>query len=137
MTHFVKIVNGLVKEFWDSPPPVPVGTDGWRNAIFVEEPIDTNKQYRSQIQFDLEQDPVLVSYEIKSYTIEERKQLLLNKNSEDFNKILEAAKNVPILFTAEELQSYKTKASDNKIKIENCTSHNDIDNLNLDSIAIF
>jgi hypothetical protein len=137
MTHFVKIVNGLVKEFWDSPPPVPVGTDGWKNANFIDQSIDTNKQYYGNILFDLEPDPVLVSHEIKTYTVEERKQNLLNKNSTEFDKIIETAKNVPNMFTAEELQSYRTKASDNKTKIENCNSHNDIDNLTLDNITVF
>ena len=37
MPFYVQVLNDLVVNVWDTPPKVPIGEDGWRNAVRSEE----------------------------------------------------------------------------------------------------
>lgn len=138
MPHFVKVnSDSLVIEFWDSPPPVPIGTDGWRNAVVnMPEPIP-GKEYLGDWSYDVTQDPVVVSRELKYYTFEEMKNGALGQNENNFNIILDQVQKAPYLLTAEELREIKNKTSNNKIKIQSCETIEQLDALVLEEISIF
>lgn len=138
MPHFVKVnEQGFVKELWDSPPPVPVGTDGWRNAVFANQVFDQKKQKIGETIYDLNQDPVVISSQLIDYTVDERKEILISINSSDFDRIINAVGKAPSILTTEELRDIRSKASNNKTAIESCSTHQELDNLQLETISIF
>lgn len=134
---FVKVnSDGFVSELWDSTPPVPVGTDGWKLAEFVIPNIDDKKQKLGEIIYDLEKDPVYVTYEIIDYTVDERKKILLDINEYKFNTIIDQLEKVPGLITSDELKQIKMNASENKKNITSCTSHSQLDSLTLKEVSL-
>lgn len=67
----IKIVDGEVKEVWDTPPPA--GEEGWRTAIEVCPPIVENRQCYSGHTFDITKDPVEIVHGVEEITVEGRK----------------------------------------------------------------
>lgn len=138
MPHFIKVNDqGYVKELWDSPPPVPVGVDGWRNAVFANQVIDQKKQRFGETLYDLNQDPVVISSQIIDYTPEERKEVLISINNTEFDYIITTVSKAPSILTTEELRGIREKAANNKSKIESCSTHQQLDDLQLETISIF
>lgn len=70
---YVRVVNGEVKDVWDTPPQEGVGNNGWRNAVEVRPPVIPNRQGYTAHRFDLNTDPVQIIWDTFEFTIDERK----------------------------------------------------------------
>jgi hypothetical protein len=67
----IKIVNGEVKEVWDTPPPE--GEEGWTTAIEVRPALTPNRQQYTAHHFDITKDPVEIVWGVQDITAEDRK----------------------------------------------------------------
>lgn len=137
MAHYVQVLNDLVVNVWDCPPKVPVGEEGWRNAEMILPSINEQKQYLGNWTYDLTVDPVVISREVFSYTVEERKQNLHKLNEDNFYKFVEITAKNPIFYSQAEIDSIKNNATTNKNLINSAVTHNDLDNLNLSPLELF
>ena len=73
MSLYVRIVDGQVKDVWDSPPPDGVGKNGWANAVEIKPEIVHQRQDYTPHIFDLTKNPVEIKYGTKNITVEDRK----------------------------------------------------------------
>ena len=76
MALFVQIINGEVKQVWDTPPAEGVGNNGWKNAVEVKPSITPNRQGYSGHTFDLTKDPVEIVYTTFDISVDDRKNQL-------------------------------------------------------------
>lgn len=137
MAWYVQVVNGLVKNAWDSAPPVPVGEDGWRNAVQNIPEIDPQKQEYGDWTYDIEQDPVVISREVKLVSLADRKKSLLLNNDEKFKEFVDLLSKAPSLFDEAEILANKINAKDNRDAIEAATTHEELDTIVLKPITLF
>jgi len=73
MTHFVRVVDGEVKDVWDTPPVEGVGNNGWRNAVETRASIIPHRQGYTAHRFDLNTDPVQIIWDSYDFTVEDRR----------------------------------------------------------------
>ena len=74
MTHYVRVVDGEVKDVWDTPPSEGVGNNGWRNAVEVRPDIVQHRQAYTAHRFDLNVDPVQIIWGVYDISIDDRKR---------------------------------------------------------------
>jgi hypothetical protein len=60
MTHYVQVLNGEIKQVWDTPPSEGVGNNGWRNAVEVRPAITAHRQGYTAHRFDLNTSPTQI-----------------------------------------------------------------------------
>ena len=88
MALYVQVVNGQMAQCWDTTPPVPVGQDGWMNAIEIK---PTPVPYRQGLNgpvYDCSKDPVEIVWTVFDYDIPTRKNSQLGQNSGQFNQVV-------------------------------------------------
>jgi hypothetical protein len=88
MALYVQVVNGQMAQCIDTPPPSPVGTDGWKNAIEIK---PTPVPYRQGLNgpvYECEKDPVEIVWTTYEFTIDERKSSQLAQNTNQFNQVV-------------------------------------------------
>lgn len=73
MTHFVRVVDGEVKDVWNTPPTEGVGNNGWRNAIEVRAALIPNRQGYTPLRYNLDTDPVEIIWDAYDFTVDERR----------------------------------------------------------------
>jgi hypothetical protein len=73
MALYVRVVDGEVKDVWDTVPAEGVGNNGWMNAIEVRPNITPNRQGYTGHTFDLTKDPVQIVYGVYDISVEDRK----------------------------------------------------------------
>ena len=137
MAWYVQVVNGLVKNAWDSSPPVPVGQDGWKNAVQDIPEIDLAKEEYGDWIYDINQDPIVISREVKTISVANRKANMLLFNDEKYKEFVDLLSKAPSLFDEAEIIANKTNAKDNKLQIESCTTHEELDALVIKTITLF
>lgn len=137
MAHYVQVLNDSVVNMWNSPPKVSIGEDGWRNAVMSIPTINDQKQYLGNWTYDLTQDPVVISREVFSYTVEERKQNLRSTNEFQFLQFVNTLSKNPNLYSQSEIDNIKNIANTNKTAINSANTHNDLDQLSLVPIELF
>ena len=76
MALYIQEVDGLMKHLWDSPPPVPLGEDGWKEAVEVFPTIQQGRQRYGRPIPDFSTNPVELNYEIIDVTESERIDIL-------------------------------------------------------------
>jgi hypothetical protein len=82
----IKIVNGEVKEVWDSPPPE--GQEGWTTAIEVRPELIPHRQMYTSHSFDLTKDPVEIVWGVVDITAEDRKGGLRSQAAAAFQQVV-------------------------------------------------
>lgn len=88
MALYVQVVNGQMAQCWDTTPPVPVGTDGWTNAIEIK---PTPVPYRQGLNgpvYDCSKDPVEIVWTVFDYDIPTRKNSQLGQAAGQFNQVV-------------------------------------------------
>jgi hypothetical protein len=88
MALYVQVVNGQMAQCIDTPPPSPVGTDGWKNAIEIK---PTPVPYRQGLNgpvYECEKDPVEIVWTTFEFTVDERKSSQLAQNTNQFNQVV-------------------------------------------------
>lgn len=126
----IKIVNGEVKEVWDTPPPE--GEKGWTTAIEVHPPIVSGRQYYTGHTFDITKDPVEIVYGVEDITVEGRKEHLKNLAKNEYQQIVNAelqkdfdGKETDITVVQAASAAYKAKAA----QVDACSTHDELDAL--------
>jgi len=88
MTHFVRVVNGEVKDVWDTPPAEGVGHNGWRNAIEVRATIIPHRQGYTAHRFNLDTDPVQIIWDAYDIAVSDRKNGMKSVAGGEFQQIV-------------------------------------------------
>ena len=88
MALYVQVVNGQLAQCWDTPPPVPVGTDGWKNAIEIKPELVPYRQGWNGPFYRLNLDPAEIYYTVYDFTVDERKGGMYGQNTMQFNQVV-------------------------------------------------
>jgi hypothetical protein len=141
-SRFVQIKDGEVINLWDSlGSQESLGVDsngnGWKRAIEPKQEINPNKQYYGQMVYDISVDPVIIQREVFDYTVQERKNILLDRNQKQITDYIELSGKNIAAFSAEEIQQNKLLAKENYDAIQLCETHEELDSLNFKTIKYF
>jgi hypothetical protein len=88
MAYYVQVVNNQMAQCIDTTPPVPVGTDGWKNAVEIK---PTPVPYRQGLNgpvYDCSKDPVEIVWTVFDYDIPTRKNSQLGQNTSEYNQVV-------------------------------------------------
>jgi hypothetical protein len=85
---YVQVVNGEMAQCWDTTPPVPVGQDGWRNAIEIIPATIPYQQGLNGPVYDCTKDPVEIVWTTFDISVADRKSGLQGQNSGQFNQVV-------------------------------------------------
>lgn len=88
MALYVQVVNGQMAQCWDTTPPVPVGTDGWTNAIEIKPTPIPYRQGLNGPVYDCSKDPVEIVWTVFDYDIPTRKNSQLGQAAGQFNQVV-------------------------------------------------
>jgi hypothetical protein len=135
MTHYVRVVDGEVKDVWDTAPAEGVGNNGWVNAVEVRPDIISTRQRYTSHSFDLNADPVQIVWGICDITIEERKSLMKNKFKQDFRQVVDEQINLQLSDDPGEqldvsvVETARTVMLAKEAAVDAATTHEDLDAL--------
>lgn len=90
MALYVQVVNGQMAQCIDTPPPVPVGQDGWKNAIEIKPAPIPYQQGLNGPVYDCSKDPVEIVWTLFDFTIDEQKGGKYNQAAQQFDKVVAA-----------------------------------------------
>ena len=88
MALYAQVVNNQLAQCWDTTPPVPVGQDGWKNAIEIKPDLVPYRQGWNGPFYRLELDPAEIYYTVYDFTVDERKGGLTSQNTMQFNQVV-------------------------------------------------
>lgn len=127
MTHYVQVVDGEVKQVWDTPPPDGVGNNGWRNAIEVRPSVIPHRQGYTPHRFDLNTDPVQIIWDTFEVTVDERKQSMKMAANMKYNMMQNQKEMNPNSFTDAELATAMVARDAQLASIDVASSHDALD----------
>ena len=93
MTHWIRVVDGVVTDCWDTPPPE--GQEGWREAI-ENRPAKTKPHWEQGYgahYFDLSKDPAEIVWPLEDFSTENAAQYkadYLRQQNQNVQKQLDA-----------------------------------------------
>ena len=73
MALYVQVVNNQMAQCIDTTPPVPVGQDGWKNAIEIKPTPIPYQQGLNGPVYMCDLDPVQIVWTLFAFTIDEQK----------------------------------------------------------------
>jgi len=135
MTHFVRVVDGEIKDVWDTLPVEGVGNNGWRNAVEIRPAITPNRQRYTSHSFDLNTDPVQIVWGIDDITVEERKGSMKNKFKQEFRQVVDQQTNLQLSDNPDEqldvsaIETARQTMLTKKAEIDAATTHEELDAL--------
>jgi hypothetical protein len=135
MTHFVRVVDGEVKDVWDTPPAEGVGHNGWRNAVEIHPTLTPNRQRYDSHRFDLNTDPVQIIWDTCDITVEERKGLMKNKFKQEFRQVIDQQTNLQLSDNPNEqldvsaIETARQTMLTNEAAVDAATTHDELDTL--------
>lgn len=129
MTHFVRVVNGEVKDVWDTAPAEGVGNNGWRNAVEVRPSIQAGRQGYTAHRFDLNTDPVQIIWDTYEISVEERKAGLKANAGFEFQQVVNQQARNPETFDAAAIETARQAMLTKQAAIEAATTHDELDAL--------
>ena len=116
--------DGNMTHLWDSPPPVPVGQDGWHEAVEVKPPlIEGRQEYGAPFTIDASEEPVKLIIPVVDISVEDRKERMIAATESEFRKFAEVLAKTPLLYGIEEINGNKSKLASNIDAINAATSH--------------
>ena len=83
---YVQVVNNQMSQCWDTPPPVPVGQDGWKLATEIKPELIPYRQYYEGPFYHCDLDPVEIVWTVHDMTVDERKGGMYGQNTMQFNQ---------------------------------------------------
>lgn len=137
MAWYLQVVDGLVRNVWDSPPPVPVGQDGWMDAVQDIPVVNFDRYELGDWIYNVESSPAVISREVKEIPLDQRKAAKIQANETKYFKFIDLLAKAPALFDETEIADNKAAARANKAAIEACVSHDQLDALSLQEITLF
>jgi hypothetical protein len=88
MALYVKVVNGQMAQCIDTTPPVPVGQDGWKNAVEIKPTPIPYQQGLNGPVYDCSKDPVEIVWTLFAFTIEEQKGGKYSQAAQQFDAVV-------------------------------------------------
>jgi len=135
MTHFVRVVNGEVKDVWDTPPSEGVGNNGWRNAIEVRPTITPHRQGYTAHRFDLNVDPVQIIWDTYDISVDDRKNGMKANVGFQFQQVvmeqtrLQMSPNPNEQYDAAAVETARQAIFTKQAAIDAATTHDELDAL--------
>ena len=129
MTHFVQILNGEVKQVWDTAPSEGVGNNGWRNAVEVRPEIQDGRQGYTAHRFDLNTDPVQIIWDTFEIPVEQRKAGMKANAGFEFQQVVNEQARNPETFDAAAIETARQAMVTKQAAIDAATTHDELDAL--------
>jgi hypothetical protein len=127
MTHFVQILNGEVKQVWDTAPSEGVGNNGWKNAVEVRPTITSGRQGYTAHRFDLTVDPVQIIWDTYDISVADRKGSMSSNAGSEFQMVVNQQVRNPATYDAEAIETARLAMVAKQAAIEACTTHDELD----------
>lgn len=129
MSLYVQVVNGEVKQCWDTPPSEGVGNNGWKNAIEVRPAITPHRQGYTAHTFDISKDPVEIVYGTFDISVDERKGGMKGNAQFAFQQVVNQQASNPLTFDASAIELARQAMVTKQATIDACTTHEELDAL--------
>jgi hypothetical protein len=129
MTHFVQVLNGEVKQVWDTAPSEGVGNNGWRNAVEVRPSIQAGRQGYTAHRFDLSTDPVQIIWDTYEISVDERKAGMKANAGFEFQQVVNQQARNPETFDAAAIETARQAMVTKQAAIDAATTHDALDAL--------
>ena len=127
MTHFVQILNGEVKQVWDTAPSEGVGNNGWKNAVEVRPTITAGRQGYTAHRFDLNVDPVQIIWDTYEISVADRKAGMKSGTGFEFQQVVNQQARDPETYDAAAVETARQAMVAKQAAIEACTTHDQLD----------
>jgi hypothetical protein len=135
MSNYIQVKDGRAVNFSDLP--VTVGEDGWKVAVESIPALIEGRQAYGVYTYDVNSDPVVISREIISISVEDRKLNLTEDNKQKFLDFANIYKDAPGLYSAEDIAANKAISRANEDSIAAALTHDDLDSLSLTELNFF
>jgi hypothetical protein len=129
MSLYVQVVNGEVKQCWDTVPPDGVGNNGWKNAVEVRPSIVAHRQGYTGHTFDISKDPVQIVYGTFDISVDERKGGMKSNAQFTFQQVVNQQASNPLTFDASAIELARQEMIAKQATIDACTTHDELDAL--------
>lgn len=127
MALFVQVLDGEVKQVWDSTPPE--GQEGWRNAVEVRADLIPHRQQYSAHRYDLNVDPVQIIWDAVDISVEDRKNSMKSNALFPVSRMNMQNEFMPGTFTPEAIAAAQATADTKVAAIDAATTHDELDAL--------
>lgn len=127
MTHYVQILNGEVKQVWDTAPSEGVGNNGWKNAVEVRPTITAGRQGYTAHRFDLTTDPVQIIWDTYEISVADRKSGMSSNAGFEFTMVVNQQARNPATYDADAIETARQAMIAKQAAIEACTTHDQLD----------
>ena len=127
MTHFVQILNGEVKQVWDTAPSEGVGNNGWKNAVEVRPTITVGRQGYTAHRFDITTDPVQIIWDTYEISVADRKGGMNSTASFEFQRVVNEQARTPAAYDAAAIETARLAMVEKQAAINACTTHDQLD----------
>lgn len=135
MSNYIQVKDGKAVNFSDLP--VTVGEDGWKVAVESIPALIEGRQAYGVYTYDVNSDPVVISREIISISVEDRKLNLTEDNKQKFLDFANIYKDASDLYSAEDIAANKAISKANQDSIAAAATHDDLDSLSLTNLNFF
>lgn len=129
MTHYVQVLDGEVKQVWDTPPAEGVGNNGWKNAVEVRPAITAHRQGYTAHRFDLATDPVQIIWDTYNITVADRKAGMIANANMGFQMEMQRQAMNPANYDPAALAAAQAAIAPKVAAINAATTHDDLDAL--------
>ena len=127
MALYVQVIDGEVKQVWDSTPPA--GEAGWVDAIEVRAPIQSGRQGYLAHRFDLTTTPVQIIWDTYDITVEQRKADMSANAGFSFQQVLQEQARDPASHNAAQVEEARLAMVAKQDAIAAATTHDELDAL--------
>ena len=127
MTHFVQILNGEVKQVWDTAPSEGVGNNGWKNAVEVRPDILAGRQGYTAHRYDLNTNPVQIIWDTFDISVADRKSGMSSNAGAEFQQVINQQARTPATYDAAAIETARQAMIAKQAAIEACTTHDQLD----------
>ena len=129
MTHYVQVLNGEVKQVWDTPPNEGVGNNGWKNAVEVRPAITAHRQGYTAHRFDTSTDPVQIIWDTFDISVADRKNGMKSGAGFEFQQVVNQQARNPETYDAAAIETARQAMITKQAAIEAATTHDQLDAL--------
>ena len=129
MAHYVQVLDGEVKQVWDTPPAEGVGNNGWKNAVEVRPAITAHRQGYTAHRFDLATDPVQIIWDTYNITVADRKAGMIANANMGFQMEMQRQAMNPANYDPAALAAAQAAIAPKVAAINAATTHDDLDAL--------
>ena len=132
---YVQVLNGEVKNVWDTPPSEGVGNNGWRNAVEVRPAICEGRQGYTAHRFDLNTDPVQIIWDTYEISVDQRKASMKINAGANFQQVvmeqtrLQMSPNPAEQYDPAAVETARQAMLAKQAAIDACTTHDELDAL--------